>query len=825
MKKSVSILTALIMAVTMMFSGGAAVFAAEDNAPETGVSAAVREGAQPGEPVPGNSEEALVYAARGTETAGQTVYTCTISVTRNYDYAFAVLDLVNQERAKAGLNPVKMNKTLMDAAMLRAAETAMLWSHMRPTGERFYTVSSLAYAENIAYGQSSPESVMYAWMNSTGHRAAILTSNYKSIGIGVVIHNGGIYWVQEFGFGSQSSNCAKPASGAAKYNIKYVTNLYDEGEKGLGNITLQPALYVDDTTMTPGQVIWAQMKMVNKGSNRYCVLDNSGITWSTSDSSYLKIDSTGKATALKEGCADINAKTGGKTYYKSIVITAPNKVVSSHVDKPVTLYFSSAYDEEITIPAEYGTVNVISKTPYEGAYNYKVEVTFKKGMTSQAVSVKGANSKTLMLLAATVSNHSYKDQTGTPATCTTPGKTAGKICTICYQTTGEPEEIPALGHDIIIKEAVPATCASTGRTEGQWCQRCYTTIVAQQTIPKTDHDMVVTNNPDGSRVESCKNCTYKITYSGSITPDNPSGSTADVTRIYGSDRYQTSFKAANQLKEELGVSKFKTIIVAYGGNYADALAGSYLAAKKDAPILLINGKKSGEVTDYIRSNLKSGGTVYVLGGEAAVKTEWMNGLDFIRLGGSDRYETNIMILDEAGIEQGCKLMVCTGKGFADSLSVSATGYPIMLVGKQLSSRQKSYMGTLDIDTCYLIGGTAAVSKSVQTDCLRYSNVRRLNGSDRYETSVLVGYYLFNNPSRAVLAYSMNFPDGLSAGPLAYNMNAPLILTKTGKEYRAWEYIWTKNITSGYILGGPGLISDSSVRTIFTLSGSYKINVK
>jgi uncharacterized protein YkwD len=56
-----------------------------------------------------------------------------------------------------------------------------------------------AAGENIAYGQRTPEEVMNAWMNSSGHRANILNPSYNQIGVGVAKSaNGTFYWTQEF---------------------------------------------------------------------------------------------------------------------------------------------------------------------------------------------------------------------------------------------------------------------------------------------------------------------------------------------------------------------------------------------------------------------------------------------------------------------------------------------------------------------------------------------------------------------------------------------------------------------------------------------------
>ena len=65
-----------------------------------------------------------------------------VSGTARYDHAFQVLELVNQERAKVGAEPLEMDEELLSAAMLRAAETVVNFNHTRPNGERCFTASS-----------------------------------------------------------------------------------------------------------------------------------------------------------------------------------------------------------------------------------------------------------------------------------------------------------------------------------------------------------------------------------------------------------------------------------------------------------------------------------------------------------------------------------------------------------------------------------------------------------------------------------------------------------------------------------------------------------
>ncbi len=119
-------------------------------------------------------------------------------------YAQQVINLVNEERAKAGLSAVQPSETIAGAANIRAQEIVSNFSHTRPDGTSFGTVlrqAGINYrgaGENIAYGQRTPEEVMDAWMNSSGHRANILNPDYTNIGIGYYETNGVKYWVQLF---------------------------------------------------------------------------------------------------------------------------------------------------------------------------------------------------------------------------------------------------------------------------------------------------------------------------------------------------------------------------------------------------------------------------------------------------------------------------------------------------------------------------------------------------------------------------------------------------------------------------------------------------
>ena len=120
------------------------------------------------------------------------------------DFASQVVALVNAERTKQGLSALTIDTKVQQAALVRAKESAQSFSHTRPNGSSFSTalteagVSYRTAGENIAYGQSTPQQVMNAWMNSSGHRANILNANYTTIGVGYTVINGTAYWAQLF---------------------------------------------------------------------------------------------------------------------------------------------------------------------------------------------------------------------------------------------------------------------------------------------------------------------------------------------------------------------------------------------------------------------------------------------------------------------------------------------------------------------------------------------------------------------------------------------------------------------------------------------------
>lgn len=395
------------------------------------------------------------------------------------------------------------------------------------------------------------------------------------------------------------------------------------------------------------------------------------------------------------------------------------------------------------------------------------------------------------------------------ATCEEKGYTGDQVCQECGIILEAGEAIPALGHDVTSTK--PLHNVGT-KTHTYACARCEEGKVENCTYGDPEIIQDATLNQPGLKQYTCNDCGGTYTEEFSLEPT--------TVRIFGDNRYETAFAAADMLKENLGVSKFDAVIIAYGTDFADALSGSYLAAVKNAPILLTNSRHVEDVTDYVKANLKADGTVYLLGGTAVVSADFETTLkDFqvVRLFGSNRYATNVDILEEAGVGSR-DILICTGKSFADSLSASGTNLPILLVKDSLNDLQKEFLKGLDGNNIYIIGGTGAVSEEIEAEIKAMTNIgtlERIGGKNRYETSVLVAHKLVGSSSTVVLAYAQNFPDGLCGGPLAVSLGAPLILTADNKDAAAQEYVYRYKISNAVVLGGEALISDETVEHIFS----------
>ena len=158
--------------------------------------------------IPGYGLDATV-AVKRTVKQDQVDLSDTVIESKNTynDYINEVIQLVNMQRQKVGLNPLEYDEDLTYAATRRSVENAYYnnFSHTRPNGTSCLTIfkeynrqNYRRAGENIAMRQKSPLEVVQDWMESPGHKKNIL-GNYTKIGVGVAIDgNGQLYWTQLF---------------------------------------------------------------------------------------------------------------------------------------------------------------------------------------------------------------------------------------------------------------------------------------------------------------------------------------------------------------------------------------------------------------------------------------------------------------------------------------------------------------------------------------------------------------------------------------------------------------------------------------------------
>ena len=211
---------------------------------------------------------------------------------------------------------------------------------------------------------------------------------------------------------------------------------------------------------------------------------------------------------------------------------------------------------------------------------------------------------------------------------------------------------------------------------------------------------------------------------GLDTISNSLSNKLDVKRIYGKDRFETSTKVA----EELG--SVNSVFVTYGYNYADALSASSVAAIKGMPILLTDRNVLPDsvekyISDKKISNSYIVGLQGVVGKNVEDKLNKIKGNSSTRLGGKDRYETNVNVLKQFSKDiKFDNVFIAlgegpTGKEFADALSGSALAAqkeaPMVLTYTTMPQITEDFLkeNVIKSTAITVIGGSSVVPDSIQ----------------------------------------------------------------------------------------------------------------
>ncbi|NMH67684.1 hypothetical protein HF072_02625 [Bacillus sp. RO3] len=255
--------------------------------------------------------------------------------------------------------------------------------------------------------------------------------------------------------------------------------------------------------------------------------------------------------------------------------------------------------------------------------------------------------------------------------------------------------------------------------------------------------------------------------------------------LIGLDRMETAIKVSRDLYPNgFASSKAKkAVVLSTAYDFADALSVGPLAAQLDnAPILLTDKNQLPQSVEKELARL-SANEVYIIGGKGAVSSAVQDrlgklGMTVTRVGGADRYETNVMINKKLSNVKG--VFVASGKNYADALGAapiaSANQWAIVLTGKD--SIQSSSLAYVKGKQVKVLGGTSAISTTVEQSIKGYStNVERLSGADRYKTlaNVLTEFKSVMGSEKVIVSTGTNYPDALTASALSVKTKAPIVL--------------------------------------------------
>ena len=307
-------------------------------------------------------------------------------------------------------------------------------------------------------------------------------------------------------------------------------------------------------------------------------------------------------------------------------------------------------------------------------------------------------------------------------------------------------------------------------------------------------------------------------------PEKPSGNR--TKRLGGDDRYDTACKISAE-----GWDSADTVVIASGENYPDALAGSVLAKKLDAPILLA---KANELDEAVMSEIERLGAknAVILGGYAAVgegidKTLGEKNIKVTRIAGATRNDTAALIALKVAdhgdstataaatnSKKGTVFLV-SNAGFADALSVSPTAAlraePILYINSDgtVPAATKEAIDKLGVKNAFIIGGPEAIGLSAETALNKLGIVSsRVYGATRYETAIAV-YDHFRTTYTSVnaaVATGLTSPDALAGGAFCARYGIPIFLADNSLAAGLASRL--EHIDTLYIFGGPAAVPES-----------------
>ena len=230
---------------------------------------------------------------------------------RDYTKAFEMVKEINKHR---GSNHIKMDASLMEAAMQRAAEYVVLQSHTRPNGEDCKTIYGGVLEETSGHGASTASAMLTKIMSNTSNKNVIKSSEYNIIGVGCVQYNGVNYWVQCFGKAKTKpkENCDRPGNKTIKTEIELPVGsnsikIYKKDSNySYSTYSHQLSLSTGNVRIKKGDKLTTTLRLKRSGNLGNMEFVRAGTKWGTSNKNVATVAS-GVITGKAAGVATISA--------------------------------------------------------------------------------------------------------------------------------------------------------------------------------------------------------------------------------------------------------------------------------------------------------------------------------------------------------------------------------------------------------------------------------------------------------------------------------------------------------------------------------------
>lgn len=291
------------------------------------------------------------YADAGNNKL-QNVFSVALAGTFDYAQAYEVFRQVNQVRAQQGKHALVFDKGLTEAAMQRAAECALFYSHTRPDNTPCNSILDEKYqqkgGENITAGYKTPLAAMNSWVSDSANNANIIEDGYTGIGVGCFTHNGVTYWVQLFS--STGETWDGPFERKQGTAIVHTVEKYASDVKFLNPKTYMRIGEKQNLALEIGNTGWSYYSSVPKFDT---------VMLTSSDENVATVDVNGVVTVHSAGTARITASFDGVisaecTITVDDILASPEPTNDPAVpptqtaepDTVYSVYVEGSYDEE-----------------------------------------------------------------------------------------------------------------------------------------------------------------------------------------------------------------------------------------------------------------------------------------------------------------------------------------------------------------------------------------------------------------------------------------------------------------------------------------------